>query len=468
MPKLLHKIDPRNLQPGMFIEELDRPWLETPLKFQSFYVRSLNDVQWIRDNCRFVMVDPGKSDASLVFDYPEPSRRDRDDSELLRECMVHVQQAGGRPEVVTIKAVDTALLQSQDKPDPIDRIRARTSWLPWRRRSSEVVTLQVQEPDLAAERAQRKQQVARAEHTWHEAHKVMASVMTELRAGGGLDVASVERAVYPIIDCVLQSSDAMAFVLRMKATDDYLYNHALAVSVWSVVFGKSLGLDRRNLEMLGMGGLLLDIGKMRVPRELLTKSAPLEPTELAEVRRHVEHSLAILDEAGNVQSKICEMVRSHHERHDGSGYPQCLAGNAIPLFGRIAGLVDTYDAMTSVRPYAQAHSTYAVMQMLIDESGTLFQAELVERFIRVVGVFPTASIVELNTGDVAIVVEQNTLRRLRPKVMLILDAGKKLRREFPIIDLAAVSAQADEPGALWIVQGLQPGAWGIDPREYYL
>lgn len=468
MSKLLHKIDPRSLQPGMFIEELDRPWLETPLKFQSFYVRSLNDVQWIRENCRFVMVDPGKSDASLIFHRPEPTRRLSDDSELTRECMAHASAGGSRHEGATIKSVDSSPRGSQQQTDLPERRQTKRPWFPWRRRFGDATTVQMQEIALADERAQRKQHVARAEHTWREAHKVMSGVMTELRAGGALDVSSVERAVFPIIDCVLQSSDAMAFVLRMKATDDYLYNHALAVSIWAVVFGKSLGFDRRNLEILGMGGLLLDIGKMRVPRDLLSKSTALDAAELAELRRHVDYSLAIMDESHNVDPKIYEMVRTHHERHDGSGYPQRLSGNAIPLFGRIAGLIDTYDAMTSQRPYAQAHSTYAVMQILIDASGTLFQNELIERFIRVVGIFPTASIVELNTREVGIVVEQNALRRLRPKVMVILDANKQLRSEFPVVDLAETSSQADEPGAVWIVQGLQPGAWGIDAREYYL
>jgi len=234
------------------------------------------------------------------------------------------------------------------------------------------------------------------------------------------------------------------------------------------VFGKSLGFDKPNLELLGLGGLLLDIGKTRVPHELLVKTEPLDADERARVQRHVEDSLAILQETGNIHPKIYQMVQTHHERHDGSGYPQRLAGNDIPLFGRIAGLVDTYDAMTSWRPYAPPQSTYGVMRALIDASGVLFQDELIERFIRVVGIFPTASLVELSTGEVGIVVEQNALRRLRPKVMLILDGKKQLRRDFPIMDLAEVSGDSDDPGAVWIVQGLQPGAYGIEPREYYL
>jgi HD-GYP domain-containing protein (c-di-GMP phosphodiesterase class II) len=465
MAKALHKIDPRHLQPGMFVEELDRPWLETPLKFQSFCVRSLREVKWIKENCDYVLVDPGKSDASLVFNFPDYGRRvAEDDSALLRECLQQMMLPGQTPPPVLYARQTLNDPSTKTKPSVLEA--PKRSWLPWRRATREVSTLQVLETQ--DDRALLKQQVGRAKSTWQEAHKVMSGVMTELRAGGELDVSAVERVVFPIIDCVLQSTDAMAFVLRMKETDDYLYNHALAASIWSVVFGKSLGFDRRNLEILGMGGLLLDIGKTRVPRELLLKSTPLSEAETAQVRSHVQHSVAILDETGNVHPKVYEMVRTHHERHDGSGYPERLQGNAIPLFGRIAGLVDTYDAMTSERPNGQALSTYYVMQTLIDSSGKLFQDELIERFIRVVGIFPTASIVELNTGEVGIVVEQNALRRLRPKVMLILDKSKQMRGEYPVIDLAEVASSADEPGALWIVQGLQPGSWGIDPREYYL
>jgi HD-GYP domain-containing protein (c-di-GMP phosphodiesterase class II) len=253
-----------------------------------------------------------------------------------------------------------------------------------------------------------------------------------------------------------------------RLPDDYTYNHALATSIWAVVFGKSLGFDKPNLEILGMGGLLLDIGKTRIPHVLLSKVGPLEPPELAELRRHVEHSVAILRETKGIHPKVEQMVQTHHERHDGSGYPAGLAGNAIPVFGRLAGLVDTYDAMTSLRPYAPAMSTYNVMRVLVDQGDKLFQGELIERFIRVVGIFPTASLVELNSGEVGIVVEQNALRRLRPKVMLVLDAAKQLRSEFPVVDLGEVSAETISPDGLWIVHGLEPGSFGIDPREYYL
>jgi HD-GYP domain-containing protein (c-di-GMP phosphodiesterase class II) len=467
MSKLLHKIDPQHLKPGMFIEGLDRPWLDTPLKFQSFYVRNPGELRWIKDNCSYVLVDSGKSDSRLRFDLPGrvDQRPAGSDSALLRECLEQMMLPGQAQAPATRVHESTgpsAPLQLQ----PASSGNSPAAWQGRPHRQPPLHRLQVNEtPD---ERQQLQRQIIRAESTYREAHEVMSGVLTELRAGGELDVSAVERVIYPVIDCVLQSTDAMTFVLRLKATDDYIYNHALATSVWSVVFGKSLGFDKPNLELLGLGGLLLDIGKTRVPRDLLVKADPLGADERARVQGHVENSIAILEEAGNIHPKIFQMVQTHHERHDGSGYPQRLAGNAIPLFGRIAGLVDTYDAMTSWRPYAPPQSTYGVMRTLVDGTNVLFQDELIERFIRVVGIFPTAGLVELNSGEVGIVVEQNALRRLRPKVMLILDGAKQLRKDFPIMDLAELSGEADDASAVWIVQGLQPGSYGIDPREYYL
>jgi putative nucleotidyltransferase with HDIG domain len=440
----------------MFIAELDRPWLETPLPFQSYFVRDLAEIQWIRENCAFVVVDKENSDRTLVFDYhaAEAKQAKPKGSELLRE--VQVQRI--RPDAWATHA------------------EAVASGVP-RRRGIRTMFKRIFRPAKRAAPTQQEQltdqqlikaKVAQANETYQSAKVVLHHVLDELRTGGQLDVAAVEKVVGPVIDSVLQSTDAMACVVRMKEADSYIYNHSLATSIWAVVFGKALGFDKPNLEILGLGGMLLDIGKTRVRRDLLEKNGALSPEERAEVRQHVQHGLDILNEAGNINPKVAEMVRSHHERHDGSGYPAGLAGQAIPLLGRIAGLVDTYDAMTSARPMAPARSTFHVMQSLLDQSDVLFQGELVERFIQVVGIFPTASLVELNGGEVGIVVEQNPFRRLRPKVMMILDAAKQLRSEFPVLDLASVPADTNEEGSRWIVQGLEPGSFGIDPREYYL
>jgi HD-GYP domain-containing protein (c-di-GMP phosphodiesterase class II) len=464
MRESLQQISPQQIQPGMFIAELDRPWLVTPLKFQAFFVRDLKDVDWIRANCAYVMVDVSNSDPKFGRYFREQSARDSasKSSTLLRECQVQ------RVSVSSFQAMSRNESPAA-RTDPGTQPRAAKGTLGRLLRritGTDAPDLHVSESH--AEQQAIREQVGSASQTYEHARTVMHHVMDNLRAGGQLDVSSVEKAVTYVIDSVLQSSDAMAYVVRMKEADNYSYNHSLATSIWAVVFGKALGFDRLNLKILGMGGLLLDVGKTRLEPGLLTRDGPLSGHETAEMRRHVEYSLNILRETGNIHPKIMQMVATHHERHDGSGYPGGLKGDAIPVVGRIAGLVDTYDAMTSARPHAAANSTYAVMRHLLEQSDRLFQAELVERFIQVVGIFPTASLVELSTGEVGIVVEQNPLRRLRPKLMLVLDRHKRPRADYPVLDLCEVPAETTDPDGVWILHGLEPGAFGLDPREYFL
>jgi len=462
MRESLHKIPPSQIQPGMFIAELDRPWLETPLPFQSFFVRDLKDIEWIRQNCAYVLVDGGNSDPRLGSYFRELAAR-KPASALLRQCQT--QSVTARSNGASASVADAAAQADvAGRRDSAGGMLARLLTRMVGRRNAHGGGLPVsfsQEQFL-------REQVGSATQTYERVKTVMHHVMDNLRAGGHLDVVSVEKAVTHVIDSVLQSSDAMAYVVRMKGADDYTYNHSLATSIWAVVFGKALGFDKLNLQILGMGGLLLDVGKTRLDPNLLAVKGPLSEQQVVEMRRHVDHGLDILRETGKVHPRIIQMVETHHERHDGSGYPAGLKGDAIPVVGRIAGLVDTYDAMTSARPHAAASSTYLVMRHLLEQSDKLFQSELVERFIQVVGIFPTASLVELNTGEVGIVVEQNPLRRLRPKIMLILDRDKQPRIDYPVVDLCELPPETTDPNGVWILHGLQPGTFGLDPREYYL
>jgi hypothetical protein len=167
-------------------------------------------------------------------------------------------------------------------------------------------------------------------------------------------------------------------------------------------------------------------------------------------------------------SRIVTMIATHHERFDGSGYPHKLKGDEIPLVGRIAGIVDCYDAMISERCYAKPKSTYDAVRELKRLGSNAFPAELVELFIQAVGVFPTGTLVELNSGEVGVVTGQNRYRRLRPEVMLILDAQKRVRDEFTTIDLLTCDENAGKTPRLWITRGLERGAYDIDPTEYFL
>jgi HD-GYP domain-containing protein (c-di-GMP phosphodiesterase class II) len=170
----------------------------------------------------------------------------------------------------------------------------------------------------------------------------------------------------------------------------------------------------------------------------------------------------ILAKHGGLPKQLLRTVATHHERWNGSGYPVGLTGTETPIFGRVLGLVDCYEAMTSPRPYRHALPPHDAIGELYEDRGSLFQPELVEQFIQACGIFPTGSLVELNTGEVAVVIGLNGTRRLRPKLMLLLDGGKRNLDEFISIDLSV------ERPELFIRQGLPPGAYGVSTDDLFL
>ena len=313
-----------------------------------------------------------------------------------------------------------------------------------------------------------KEEIHTASGVQKQAVETMQDVMENLRSSGDLDYDRVEAVVTPMVDSVLRNPAALACLMRLQKKDDYLYRHSLASSVWATILGRQIGLSREDLDVIALGAMLLDVGKVQVPTEILNKPEGLNEQELSLMRRHVQFGLDILNKAGNVDSRVLEMVAHHHERHNGTGYPARLSGNDIPVFGRIAGIVDAYDAMITSRPYAKLVSSYDALRKLRVLADVEFQAEIVEQFTRAIGVFPTGTLVELNTGDIAIVTKQNSIRRLRPEVMIVMDASKNILEQFLVKDLNEETVTSEGEQSLWIERGLPPGACGIDPTEFYL
>lgn len=313
-----------------------------------------------------------------------------------------------------------------------------------------------------------KNELRRVDVDLSNASETMERVFSQIRTGDHLDVAVVKSAISPLIKSVLRNSEAAAILIRLKKKGDYLYGHSLAVSVWSAILGKHMGLERKQLERLALGAALLDVGMTRVDDRLTKSPAPLDNPGTLEVRRHVADGVKLLKRSGDIPDDILQMVASHHERHNGSGYPRALAGKDIPLFGRIAGLVDSYDAMITERPYASPRSTFEAMQELSDAKDDLFQAALVEQFVQAVGLFPTGSVVQLSSGEIGVIVQQNAVRRLRPKIVVALDANGNRKDKLTIIDLAKYGTGDGAKTDLWISKELEPGSHGIHPDEFFL
>jgi HD-GYP domain-containing protein (c-di-GMP phosphodiesterase class II) len=209
----------------------------------------------------------------------------------------------------------------------------------------------------------------------------------------------------------------------------------------------------------------MDVAKSKIPASLLEKEGSLTEVERAYLRTHVDHGLEIVRESPDVDNRVLDMIATHHERFDGTGYPRGLKGNQIPVFGRIGGIVDSYSAMTRDRPYARAMPPFDAMRELTALSDKHFQSEMVEQFIQAVGVFPAGTLVELNTGEIAIVLKEHRTSRLQPEIAVVLDSKKQPLAEIRIIDL--IEQQGSTP-TMWIERGAEPGAYDIDAKKFFL
>jgi len=421
------------LKIGMYVAQLDRPWLDTPFLFQGFYIRDADEINELKEYCEHVFVDK----ESLTGAPPD----------LGSTGLFLLNKATG------------------EKPG---KKRFGLHSLVKIFKKQDAGTASTEDDDVYKITTSLKEETPVASGVHREAIVTVRNVMQGLRSTGVIDMSSLQKAITPMVDSVLRNPAALACLMRMQKKDDYLYHHSIASTVWATILGRQIGLRREDLDVIALGAMLLDVGKTQVPIELLTRPAELNDTEMDLMRRHVEFGLKILNEAGDVDKRVIEMVANHHERYNGTGYPAGLQGNTIPVFGRIAGIVDAYDAMITTRPYAQLMSSFDALRALRLLADVEFQAEIIEQFIRAIGVFPTGTLVELNTGEVAIVTGQNRIRRLRPQVMVIMGPEKQLLDEFRVVNLNEEKTTEDGTHSIWISHGLPPGSHGIDPTEFYL
>lgn len=404
------KVDVEALKPGMYVSRLDRPWIETPFPFQGFTLRSGHETRQLRVHCRYVYIDIERGDDTSEELIDESRSLDQQVVDLLR-----------RP------------LAQQIYP----------------------ITATLDDERAASQESHRRLQTA------------LADIYDDIQAGKNVSLREAKLAVEGMTASIVRNPDAFIWLTRLKRKDTYAYAHAIDTSALAANFGRHLGLSRAELNELALATLLLDIGKIKLPDEMLAKPGKLTDAEFKLMRRHVQFSLELLGSCRGIGKETLKTIATHHERHAGHGYPRRLRGLEIPVFGRIAGIVDCYDAVTSVRPFAKALSQYEAIRKLYEWRDQDFQADIVEQFIQCLGVYPTGSLVELTTGQVGIVLAQNPVRRLKPVLMLILDEDKIAYNFQPRLDLVNEDqTAAGEP--IEILRALEPGSYGIDPADYYI
>ena len=306
-----------------------------------------------------------------------------------------------------------------------------------------------------------------AKQTLSRTEDLLQRLEQDIRSGSNLALAEVEDVISDMVDSMVRNPDALMWVMRLREQDVTTYGHGLYASVYLLALGRHLGFPKQQLSQLGTIGLLLDIGKIKLPKELLEKSGRLTTAEYDTIKTHVQLGIDILSESKSLDADILTGIAQHHERENGTGYPRALAGPNITLFGRMAAIADCFAALTNQRPYAEAVSAYDALRSLSGWGGEYFHAPIVEQFIQAVGVFPVGSLVELSTGEVAAVISHNKTRRLKPKVLVITGPDKTRSPHPATMDL--LYAPMDQQGqSIFIRRGLASGAYGLDSRDFYI
>lgn len=298
----------------------------------------------------------------------------------------------------------------------------------------------------------------------HElASQTITTLFEEIRLGAEIDGGKIKQAVNGCVDSILRNPDASVWLTRIQAKHEATAQHSLNVAALSIVMAKSMGMTTREMEDIGVCGMLHDVGKTSLSSEILEKTGPLSDAEMEEMRRHTRYGRDILISTKSVMSGAADVAHSHHERPDGTGYPRQLDDDSIPLYAKIVAIAEAYDTMTINQPYRAARSPSDALQELYAQRGKQFDEDLVIRFIDSVGIFPPGSIVEMLNGEVGIVLS-NTSDKLRPRVILILDAiGEPTAQR--IVDLSLL--EVDNEGNIYQIKTTHSdGSYGIDVGDF--
>jgi HD-GYP domain-containing protein (c-di-GMP phosphodiesterase class II) len=522
---------------GMFVSELDRPWLDTPFLLQGFLIEDETTLAQLRQICGSVTVDIRRSSVTdwdgldadeevtdsashsesvvyvsvvktqvqrrrqswlskLIHSFNQPEGQlPREAANQTRSPVPHARAYTREPEPIVRSsrgpvverleahksASQSALLESSPAARPFDVLgwlRANLGSTPERtahkERSAPVPESPTDGPRgtgtprirIYRETTPIAEELGPANERFAQASQVFEGVIEDIRVGKGLEIEAVQNVVEGLVDSIIRNPNALQLVSRLREANESAYIHALQIAVLMVTFGRELGFSRTELASLGQIGMLMDIGKLRVDPAILSKRGILTPEEFQEIRRHVAFGLEMMSASGT-SPDVVSGVADHHERLDGSGYPRGKREEDTCIFGRMGGIVDSFAALTSIRPYAEPVSPYEAMRQLQGWSGTYFNAGLVEQFIQAIGIFPVGTLVELSTGEIGVVLEQSKVRRLKPKVLIITAADQSSLKIPVTVDLL-FGRGAESASAPYIRRGLPAEACGVDPKEYYL
>lgn len=272
--------------------------------------------------------------------------------------------------------------------------------------------------------------------SYKQSQTVLDEVLNDVRLGRCVDNPKVRGVVQELIVNIVKDSHTMIGLIQLKDKNDTLARKSVNVCILALAFGKHIGIPKDKMYALGLGALLHDIGMVQIPSKILLKKQALTLAERTIMEKHTEYGLAVLAKTPEIPVDVLKIVHSHHERMDGKGYPQKLQDKEIGLLVRMVTIASVYEALTRERFYTETLSPVAALKYLYTSGKAIFDAHLVEKFIQALGIYPSGCVVELNTGELGLVVKVNLQDRLRPTLRIVTNAQKQLLSKDYVVDLA--------------------------------
>ncbi|RJQ48611.1 MAG: HD-GYP domain-containing protein [Nitrospiraceae bacterium] len=308
------------------------------------------------------------------------------------------------------------------------------------------------------------EEIAKAKEIRQEAKKTVQNIMDDIKFGKQIETEKVGRVVDDMIESIFRNQDALISLGRIKEKDEYTYMHSVSVCVLMLSFGKHLGFDLQILREIGAGAMLHDIGKMIVPQAVLNKEEGLTEEELKLMKKHVEYSRTLLEQTQGMTENAIVIASQHHERVDGTGYPLGLKGDDISYYSKAVAIVDVYDAMTSKRCYQDQYLPTEVLRKLYEWSSHHYDRDLVQQFIRCVGIYPVGTLVRMESGRIGVIIKHGEKNLLQPVVRVVynMKSGDFLRIPYDV-DLSSTSGKNGEDR----IAGYEsPKRFNIRPEVY--
>ncbi len=424
------KISVDQLKLGMYVSQLDRPWENSPFAIQGLWVETLEDLQKIKKACRHVYVNQKLSTRHVPREAIVLDTANNADSEDLGDIAGKVKVHSGRRL--------NEWIQGRTPPGQHDiaTVKHRDS-VPV---SKELVDARVAVADLEAS---------------------VAFAVESIATDTPINFRAISSAAKELARSLIRNPDAAIGLAIGRKQSPYTLRHCVNMAVWAMALGRQIGLPAEDLTLLGLGATLCDLGREKLPNELLDRPGSLSHWELNVIREHVAFSLELLESGNELDPAVLAMVAQHHEHLDGSGYPQSLKGRTIDVYARIARIADCFEAMISHSPHRPALSVSQAVKQLYALRGSHFQRGLVESFISAIGIYPAGTTVRLSSRECGVVISDARTQHLKPVVWRMLDEDGLAFGRPGALDLN------NDPKQRQIVKDFPDGELGISARSFF-